>query len=113
MDEFFKRAIIDELFEVRSEDFENQVIKTFPKEQKDIIEGMGKIAEELELKINEILNIVPQEKQKELSDLFDDFERLHYKDSEVWRKVYYKFGIIDGFKLKNELYEGLWKNLSI
>lgn len=105
MEEIFNSPLIEELYEARSEEFENRVVKILAEEEREIIDKKDRLESKLEIKMMEILKIVPDESKEKMEKLFEDFEAIHHKDSEVWRKTYYKFGVLDGYKLKNELKE--------
>ena len=105
MEEIFNSPLIEELYEARSEEFEDRVIKILAEEEREIIDKKGRIESKLEIKMMEILKLIPEKKKEKMRKLFDSFERIHHRESEVWRKTYYKFGVLDGYKLKNELKE--------
>lgn len=105
MEEIFNSPLIEELYEARSEEFEDRVIKILAEEEREIIDKKGRIESKLEIKMMEILKLIPEENKEKMRKLFDSFERIHHRESEVWRKTYYKFGVLDGYKLKNELKE--------
>lgn len=105
MEEIFNSPLIEELYEARSEEFEDRVVKILAEEEREIIDKKGRIESKLEIKMMEILKLIPEENKEKMRKLFDSFERIHHRESEVWRKTYYKFGVLDGYKLKNELKE--------
>lgn len=105
MEEIFNSPLIEELYEARSEEFEDRVVKILAEEEREIIDKKGRIESKLEIRMMEILKLIPEENKEKMRKLFDSFERIHHRESEVWRKTYYKFGVLDGYKLKNELKE--------
>lgn len=105
MEEIFNSPLIEELYEARSEEFEDRVVKILAEEEREIIDKKGRIESKLEIKMMGILKLIPEENKEKMRKLFDSFERIHHRESEVWRKTYYKFGVLDGYKLKNELKE--------
>ena len=105
MEEIFNSPLIEELYEARSEEFEDRVVKILAEEEREIIDKKGRIESKLEIKMMEILKLIPEENKEKMRNLFDSFERIYHRESEVWRKTYYKFGVLDGYKLKNELKE--------
>lgn len=105
MEEIFNSPLIEELYEARSEEFEDRVVKILAEEEREIIDKKDRLESELEIMAMKIVEIIPEENKEKFEKLFEDFEAIHHKDSEVWRKTYYKFGVLDGYKLKNELKE--------
>ena len=103
MEGFFNSSIIEELYRQRQQQYVDKMSTELPEEKKCILRKSGEIEETLEQRTEELLNIIPKEKQDEMKKLFNDYEQIHYKEVDLWSNLYYRMGIIDGIKLKNEL----------
>ena len=88
-------SIIYELFNARCDDFESGIMK----KEKDC----NKNLEEITNTFDEILKILPQDIHEIVSQKFEFVYRNILKDTTFWCEKYYRFGIKDGIKLKQEL----------
>ena len=97
-DELFNKTIFEELFENQKNDFESYVIKK--KQSKEYYED-ARILEEIK-SIIEKSNLDTEIKQK-ISGKFEEYEKSELKEYEFWVRKYFKLGIINGIRLKDEL----------
>ena len=100
MEEFFKKPILDQLYDYIMEDFEQAVYD----EDNEVREIEGDIQDKGE-KLTKFLEKVisnPEYLEKAL-DLFREYELDYSKEISFWSKAYFKLGISDRLKLRNEL----------
>ncbi len=106
MNKYLKRNILDELYEEKSESFENSILKEMQKENK--CEKSLLLEEEL---INKIKTKVEDEElQKELLSKLNEFELELSNEADLWNKMYYKLGIYDCTELKNIIQNDIEKS---
>ena len=70
MKNFFKRNILDEMYELKGDEFADKILKEMSKQKKEL--GSLAIEEKLTEKIKEI--VTDEEKQKEILDLLNKYE---------------------------------------
>ena len=97
-EELFNKSIFEELFENQKNDFESYVTKKT--QSKEYYED-ARILEEIK-SIIEKSNLDTDIKQK-ISDKFEEYERAELAEYEIWVRKYFKLGIINGIRLKEEL----------
>lgn len=99
MKKYFERNILDELYEAKGDEFASNILKTMEKENKNL--ESFEIGELLTKKIKEV--VLDEEKQKEILDLFKEYELKSGKDDDFWNKMYYKLGAYDCTEMKSIL----------
>lgn len=99
MDKYLKNNILDELYEAKGDEFASNILKAMEKENKNL--ESFEIGELLTKKIKEF--VLDKEKQKELLDLFKEYELKSGKDEDFWNKMYYKLGVYDSTEMKTIL----------
>ena len=103
MEKLFENPILDDLYEVRGEELENEYKNKYgvPNE----IERADKMEDEF---INTIKkNITDNEKLEEILSMFNKFEMAIIGKYCFWYAEYYKLGFIDSMCLKNEITQGI------
>lgn len=106
MNKYLKRNILDELYEEKSESFENSILKEMQKENK--CEKSLLLEEELTNKIK--TKVEDEELQKELLSKLNGFELELSNEADLWNKMYYKLGIYDCTELKNIIQNDIEKS---
>lgn len=101
MKKFFERNILDELYEAKSNEFGDNILKEMKKQNKDF-ESL-KIEEKLTKKIKE--NVNDESKQNEILSLLNEFENKEGSEADFWNKMYYKLGAYDCTGMKNIIEE--------
>lgn len=95
MKNFFKRNILDEMYELKGDEFADKILKEMSKQKKEL--GSLAIEEKLTEKIKEI--VTDEEKQKEILDLLNKYELSTGDDDDFWNKMYYKLGAYDCIRM--------------
>ena len=91
--------ILEELYQKESEEFEDYVVNENKEKRKFNEEIL--IAEEL----REIVKSgFSESKVKDFEIKFEQYLEAKFKEYEYWTKEYFKLGIINGIRLKNNLY---------
>ena len=106
MNKYLKRNILDELYEEKSESFENSILKEMQKENK--CEKSLLLEEELTNKIK--TKVEDEELQKELLSKLNEFELELSNEADLWNKMYYKLGIYDCTELKKIIQNDIEKS---
>ena len=106
MNKYLKRNILDELYEEKSESFENSILKEMQKENK--CEKSLLLEEELTNKIK--TKVEDEELQKELLSKLNEFELELSNEADLWNKMYYKLGVYDCTELKNIIQNDIEKS---
>lgn len=101
MKKFFERNILDELYEAKSNEFGDNILKEMKKQNKEF-ESL-KIEEKLTNKIKE--NVNDESKQNEILNLLNEFENKEGSEADFWNKMYYKLGAYDCTGMKNIIEE--------
>lgn len=101
MKKFFERNILDELYEAKSNEFGDNILKEMKKQNKEF-ESL-KIEEKLTNKIKE--NVNDESKQNEILSLLNEFENKEGSEADFWNKMYYKLGAYDCTGMKNIIEE--------
>ena len=93
--------VLHDLYAIRREGFEGLVIKK--NRENNIVKNPNKINLEL---VNLIKKTVKdEENQKYFLDKIEQFYDALTEEMGFWNEYYYKFGLIDGVKLVDELKE--------
>lgn len=95
MRKFLERNILDELYELKGDEFENNILKEMSKQEKEL--GSLVIEEKLTEKIKEV--VTDEKKQKEILGLLNEYELKSGKDDDFWYKMYYKLGAYDCIRM--------------
>lgn len=101
MRKFFERNVLDELYEAKSNEFGDNILKEMKKQNKEF-ESL-KIEEKLTNKIKE--NVNDESKQNEILSLLNEFENKEGSEADFWNKMYYKLGAYDCTGMKNIIEE--------
>lgn len=101
MEELFENKILDELYEIRGEEFIESYTKKYGKPEK------VKKAEKAEEQLVQFMKkfIKDESNMKKLYEKINIFESYALDEMSFWHKPYYKFGFIDGMSLKREIQE--------
>lgn len=101
MEELFENKILDELYEIRGEEFIGSYTKKYGKPEK------VKKAEKAEEQLVQFMKkfIKDESNMKKLYEKINIFESYALDEMSFWHKPYYKFGFIDGLNLKREIQE--------
>lgn len=91
MEKFLKRNILDELYELKGDEFADKILKEMSKQEKEL--GSLAIEEKLTEMIKEV--VTDEKKQKEILDLLNKFELATGDDDDFWNRMYYKLGAYD------------------
>lgn len=100
MKELFNEPILDQMYEFRKEDFDQLIYQ----EDDKIKEGELHICELSENFISYLEKIIPNIVDfKNARKMFSNYESEFEKQADLWNRRFFKLGIIDGNKMKNEL----------
>lgn len=104
MESIFNKPILDQMYEFRMEDFEQEIYK----KNDEIREIEGKICE-LGDKFLEILKkaLPNEEEYQKALELMREYELSFGSEMSFWSKQYYKLGMNDMYKLRRELKQGI------
>ena len=91
MKKFLERNILDELYELKGDEFADNILKEMSKQKKEL-ESLA-IEEKLTEKIKEV--VTDEKKQNEILNLLNKFELATGDDDDFWNKMYYKLGAYD------------------
>lgn len=95
----FKDGVFNELYDIRSEDYELCFSEKLTKETEKF--EVSEKRENLKNFINE-LKIEDDSKIKQINDLLKDFENALFLEMDFWCRNYYKLGFCDADMLKKE-----------
>ncbi len=96
MEEYFKKSILDELYEAKTDDFREKVLKEMSRRSKDI--KSMEIGERL---INKIKDSITDDRVwKETLKIINQYELEKGKEEDFWNKMYYKLGVYDSKEMK-------------
>ena len=101
MEELFNKPILDQMYEFRKEDFE-QTIYNKNQEIKDIELKVYDIAEEFTKYLKE--KIHNEDDLKKAIKMFEKFELAYSAEIDFWSCTYFKLGMVERQKLRNEFY---------
>lgn len=101
MEELFNKPILDQMYEFRKEDIERAVYKE-NEEIKNIESGICELINEF---INLLKEIIPNQKNFETAKkMFDDFTKSYNSEIDFWSLIYFKIGMIEREKIRNEFF---------
>ena len=95
MKNFFKRNILDDMYELKGDEFADNILKEMSKQKKEL-ESLA-IEEKLTEKIKEV--VTDEKKQNEILNLLNKFELATGDDDDFWNKMYYKLGAYDCIRM--------------
>lgn len=100
MKKIFNKAILDQLYAFRKEEFE----KTVYEENNELREIELKMSELSENFINHLKEVIENENDiNEVIKQFRNYELEYSREIDFWGLTYFKLGVADGNKLANEL----------
>lgn len=104
MESIFNKPILEQMYEFRMEDFEQEIYK----KNDEIREIEGKICELGDKFLDILKTALPNEEdyQKAL-ELMREYELSFGCEMSFWSKQYYKLGMNDMYKLRRELKQGI------
>lgn len=101
MEKLFNEPILDQMYEFRKEDFEQFVYDTSEK----IREGELHVCELSENFINYLEKIISdKEELAKVRKMFADYELEYEKQLDLWNCTYFKLGMRDREKIRNEFF---------
>ena len=95
----FKDGVFNELYDIRSEDYELCFSEKLTKETEKF--EVSEKREKLKIFINE-LKLEDDTKIKQINDLIKDLENALFLEMDYWCRKYYKLGFCDADMLKKE-----------
>lgn len=96
MEEYFKKSILDELYEAKTDNFREKMLKEMSRRSKDI--KSMEIGERL---INKIKDSITDDRVwKETLKIINQYELEKGKEEDFWNKMYYKLGVYDSKEMK-------------
>lgn len=101
MKELFNKPILDQMYEFRKEDFEQAVYDNNP-ELKEIETTLYDVAEDFNVFLKKV--IPNQEDYDKAIRMFTDYDLLYSNEIVFWSKTYFKLGMIDKDKIRNEFF---------
>lgn len=99
MEKFLKQNILDELYEMRGDEFEDNILKEMEKQNKEL--SSLDIEENLTKKIKQAIS--NKKLQEEILELLNKYELEVVNENEFWNKMYYKLGVYDCVEMKKIL----------
>lgn len=109
MKDIFERPILEQLYEFRKEDFDQNLYDN--NEEIRQIEGkVTEIGEELTEIYKNAIN--DETKYKKMLEKFREYELAYGKELAFWNREHYKWGLNDMNKLKNEIKFGTSKSMA-
>ncbi len=101
MEELFNKPILDQMYEFRKEDFEQAVYDNNP-ELKEIETTLYDVAEDFNVFLKKV--IPNQEDYNKAIKMFTDYDLLYSNEIVFWSKTYFKLGMLDKDKIRNEFF---------
>lgn len=99
MEKFLKQKILDELYEMRGDEFEDNILKEMAKQNKEL--SSLDIEENLTKKIKQAIS--NKKLQEEILELLNKYELEVVNENDFWNKMYYKLGVYDCVEMKKIL----------
>lgn len=97
----FNKPILDQMYEFRKEDFEQEVYNT-NSELKEIESVLYDFAEDFSMFLKKI---IPNQKDYEQAvKMFTNYDLLYSNEIGFWSKTYFKLGMIERQKIRNEFF---------
>lgn len=110
MEKFLKQNILDELYEMKGDEFEDNILKEMAKQNKEL--SSLDIEENLTKKIKQAIS--NKKLQEEILELLNKYELEVVNENEFWNKMYYKLGVYDCVEMKKILQtEGKNENIEM
>lgn len=102
MEELLNKPILNQMYEYRKEDFEKSVYDS-EKEIRDIESNVCDLEQEL---INFLEKVIQNKKDYDTAiEIFKKYDNTYSKQIEFWGCAYFKLGMIDREKIRNEFFE--------
>ena len=99
MEKFLKQNILDELYEMRGDEFEDNILKEMAKQNKELssLDIEGNLTKKIKQAISN------KKLQEEILELLNKYELEVVNENEFWNKMYYKLGVYDCVEMKKIL----------
>ena len=100
MEELFNKPILDQMYEFRKKEFEqsvydkNEEIRSIQNKKCEIGKAFTEFLKEV---------ITDEKNYNKLLKMFNDYEQESDNELELWGKAYFKLGMIDRVKIRNEI----------
>lgn len=102
MEELLNKPILNQMYAYRKEDFERCVYDS-EKEIRDIESNVCDLEQEL---INFLEKVIQNKKDYDTAiEIFQKYDNTYSKQIEFWGCAYFKLGMIDREKIRNEFFE--------
>ena len=102
MEDLLNKPILNQMYEYRKEDFEKSVYDS-EKEIRDIESNVCDLEQEL---INFLEKVIQNKKDYDTAiEIFKKYDNTYSKQIEFWGCAYFKLGMIDREKIRNEFFE--------
>lgn len=107
MEELFNKLILDQMYEFRKEDFEQSIYDNNA-EIKEIENKEYDVSEEFN---NFLKRVIPDPKDYHVAlEMFRNYELAYSDEIEFWNRTYFKLGMIDREKIRNEFFNNKLEN---
>lgn len=101
MEELFNKPILDQMYEFRKEDFEQRIYDNNA-EIKKIENKVYDVSEEFN---NFLKKVIPNPKDYHVAlEMFRNYELTYSDEIEFWNRTYFKLGMTDREKIRNEFF---------
>lgn len=101
MEELFNKPILDQMYEFRKDYFEQYVYDNSEK----IRNLEHKVCDMSENIMNYLKKVIPNKKElKKIIEMLNNYELKYTKQIEFWNLQYFKLGMIEKEKIRNELF---------
>ena len=99
MEKFLKQNILDELYEMRGDEFEDNILKEMAKQNKELssLDIEGNLTKKIKQAISN------KKLQEKILELLNKYELEVVNENEFWNKMYYKLGVYDCVEMKKIL----------
>lgn len=99
MEKFLKQNILDELYEMKGDEFEDNILKEMAKQNKELssLDIEGNLTKKIKQAISN------KKLQEEILELLNKYELEVVNENEFWNKMYYKLGVYDCVEMKKIL----------
>lgn len=107
MEELFNKPILDQMYEFRKEDFEQSIYDNNA-EIKEIENKVYDVSEEFN---NFLKKVISDPKDYHIAlEMFRNYELAYSNEIEFWSRVYFKLGMTDREKIRNEFLNNKLEN---
>lgn len=107
MEELFNKPILDQMYEFRKEDFEQSIYDNNA-EIKEIENKVYDISEEFN---NFLKKVITNPKDYHVAlEMFRNYELAYSNEIEFWSRTYFKLGMTDREKIRNEFFNNKLEN---